>query len=291
MSNTPPTIPEAESESLGQDVGSEHESEWEDDPDLEFFIKMGKKISEKKSMRNVWNNIGPIWMNAADVLAGDSDDEESGGSDRGSTSTTSEELDPSYKPTYRIEDILKCGALWIEADRDIRDSVKMPILTEIYEWLRTKESTGESSVPESESESEPEETAAGRAEPVVTSNLRLLLELPAELLVDIVQLALEHDPYINITISHVNAALRAFAFSFPVLWTTVDNIFPKDHILAHLERSGSSLLHIRVPLVLLAVDMDQGGTKLRSFGDLIQPHLARIASLEITDTDAACEST
>ncbi|KAG9029015.1 hypothetical protein FS837_003669, partial [Tulasnella sp. UAMH 9824] len=187
MSNAPPTLPETESESLGQDVGSERESEWEDDPDLEFFINMGKKISEKKSMRNVWNNIGSIWMNAADVLTAESDDEETGGSDHGSTSTstTSEELDPSYKPVYRIQDILKCGALWIEADREIPDSVKMPILTEIYEWLRTEESTEESFVPESEPEAEPAETATARAEPAVTSNLRLLLELPAELLVDI----------------------------------------------------------------------------------------------------------
>ncbi|KAG9020317.1 hypothetical protein FS837_008345, partial [Tulasnella sp. UAMH 9824] len=64
-----------------------------------------------------------------------------------------------------------------------------------------------------------------------------------------------------------------------------------DQIFTYLERSGSSLLHVRVPLPLLAMDMDQGGNKLRSFGDLVQPHVARIASLEITDTDAAGEST
>ncbi|KIO33503.1 hypothetical protein M407DRAFT_17755 [Tulasnella calospora MUT 4182] len=67
-------------------------------------------------------------------------------------------------------------------------------------------------------------------------------------------------------------------------------MFSKEHILTHLERSGSSLLHVRVPLVILALDGHQGTIKLQSFGEMIQPHVARIASLEIKDTDPAWKS-
>ncbi|KAG8918317.1 hypothetical protein FRC01_001925 [Tulasnella sp. 417] len=239
-------------------------------------------------MRYVWNNIGSTWLDAAKVLAADSDDGEPADSDAGSTSTTFEELDPSYKPVYRIRDILKWGALWIEADSGMLESSREPMLDEIHKWLRSHESPEGSPEPESE----PEGTGEIIDGPAVMSNLRLLLELPAELLLKIVQLASEHDPYINVTISHVNTALRAFTFSFPVLWTVIDLMFSREHIRTHLERSGSSPLHLRVPLVMLdlARDGHQGGTKLQSFGEMIQPHVARIGSLEIQDTHAAWKS-
>lgn len=113
-----------------------------------------------------------------------------------------------------------------------------------------------------------------------------LQDLPSELLAEIVQLALQEDQHIILTMSHVNTTFRDFTLSTPILWTRIDIMFPEKRIEAHLERSRSSLLRVRASLVLLTTGLSQGHTKLESFKRMIQPHTSRIAALEMRYTNA-----
>ncbi|KAG8918318.1 hypothetical protein FRC01_001926 [Tulasnella sp. 417] len=237
-------------------------------PDLELMIQVGSEISSK--LPHIWDSIGTIWLDAQDVLVGRdpevSDDDES----------DSEYEDPSYKPIYKIRDILKWGAVWVENDNVAQASAKDPILTKINNWLNNTESPSDS---------------RQEAIPIITEEAPIIYspsirDLSFEILARIVQLALQGDQHIVITMSHINKTFRTFILSTPILWTTVDIMFPEERVVAHLERSGSAPLRVRASIVLLTTRSSRAVRKLGSFKRMIQPHAARIAALEMRYTNA-----
>ncbi|KAG9043801.1 hypothetical protein FS837_009119 [Tulasnella sp. UAMH 9824] len=255
-------------------VNDKHWLELDDhaEPDLKLLILVGTEIRSK--LPNIWSNIGAVWMDAQDVLTGEVPDED----DRESDSRY--EDDPSYKPVYRIRDILNWGAVWVENDQVAPPSAKDPILTKIYKRLSNIEPLKGSPEP-SERDSILITTEDA---PIIYSPS--LQDLPSELLAETVQLALQEDQHIILTMSRVNRTFRAFILSTPILWTKIDIMFPEKRIKAHLERSGSSLLRVQASLVLLTTARSQGLTKLESFKRMIQPHASRIAALEMRYTNA-----
>lgn len=82
------------------DYDSQSESLSDDDPDLDFLLKIGEEISKK--LPSVWNAIGAVWANAAGVLMGD--DPEILGVDE---SDPAYEEDPLYKPVHGVQYIVK----------------------------------------------------------------------------------------------------------------------------------------------------------------------------------------
>ncbi|KAG8947053.1 hypothetical protein FRC04_011233 [Tulasnella sp. 424] len=256
------------------DYDSQSGSQSDDDPDLDFLLKICEEISAK--VPSVWSANGAIWTNVVSLLMGD--DHEMFGVDE---SDPAYEEDPLYKPVHSVQDIVKWGTVWLENDNTTDASVKDPILHEMYEWLSTKESPRGSP----ELNPEPEETTTITDEPPITYHLGLL-DLPYELLAEVIQLALYEDSHIVMTMSHVGRGLRTFTLSTPSLWTIIDIAFPEERINAYLEQSGSCPLRVRASLVFLTTDWLKGTSKLVGFRAMIQPHATRIASLEMRYTNA-----
>ncbi|KAG9033224.1 hypothetical protein FS837_002529, partial [Tulasnella sp. UAMH 9824] len=67
---------------------------------------------------------------------------------------------------------------------------------------------------------------------------------PAEILLEIVQLAQASNPHVHITLSHVDASLRAFVNLTPLLWSRVDFSYPMPVVHVNLERSADTLLKV-----------------------------------------------
>lgn len=74
----------------------------DDSPDLAFLLKIARVISNE--MPSVWDNIGPIWTYTTDALV---DDDPETRDDYRSDSADCHEEDPSYKPDYRVRDVVK----------------------------------------------------------------------------------------------------------------------------------------------------------------------------------------
>ncbi|KAG9043800.1 hypothetical protein FS837_009118 [Tulasnella sp. UAMH 9824] len=236
---------ESENEDLSE-VDSQYGPSRDDDTsqDLEFLIEIGGEICTR--LPHIWESIGAVWTHATDVLIGqDPEKFDENESDPGY------EEDPSYKPIYRVQDIIK--------------------------WLSTKESPRGS----------PEPTELERIiEKPTTVYSVALQDLPPELIVEIIQLALKDDPHAVITISHLNKAFRTLSLSIPGLWTEIDIMFHEERVSAHLERSGSSPLRVRASLSLLTMPGPSGATKLIDFIGAIKPYSSRISSLEMRYTNA-----
>ncbi|KAG8947054.1 hypothetical protein FRC04_011234 [Tulasnella sp. 424] len=201
-----------------------------------------------RASRYVWNNIGSNWNHAKGVLRGENPELQA---DQDESDSTYEE-DPSYTPVYRF--------FRLSRKESLRDSPEPSL--------------------------EPEPISIITDKPAITYHMGLL-DLPYELLAGIIQLVLQEDPHVNMTMSHVNSALRSLTLSASSLWTTIDIMFPNERIQAHLERSGSSLLQVRASLVFLTTGSAHAMRKLDSFKDMIKPHAARIASLEMRYANAA----
>ncbi|KIO33505.1 hypothetical protein M407DRAFT_17757 [Tulasnella calospora MUT 4182] len=243
-------------------------------PDVVVLSALGAEISTK--FPHIWNSVGPVWANAMLVLMGH--DSEKSDEDE---SDSAYEKDHSYKPVYRARDLVKWLAVWLENDNVVEASVRDLLLSKIHEWLDATE--------------EPEDllerllavksTYVEPEKPPIIYNLGVL-DLPSELIVDIIQLALQDDPHIVTTLSHVNSAFRTFTLSTPTLWTAIDIMFHENRISAHLERSRSAPLRVRASLTLLTMTRPQGLTKLATLIKMIRQHTSRIACLEMLYTNS-----
>ncbi|KAG8924141.1 hypothetical protein FRC00_005433 [Tulasnella sp. 408] len=229
------------------------------DKDQFVLNTLGAEISTK--LPHVWNRVGPVWKNAMLVMT--SRDSEESAEDE-SDSTDGE--DQSYKPVYRVRNLVKWLVVWLENDNvaEALDATADP--QDILEQPRRVKPTN-----------------AQQQEPSTISGVGFS-DLPPELVVYIAQLALEDDPHIATTLSHLNSAFRICTLSTPSLWTVIDIKFPEKQIAAHLERSGSAFLRVRASLILLTKLKFLGMGKLDNFVKMIRPHSARISSLEMLYT-------
>ncbi|KAG8912380.1 hypothetical protein FRC00_004642 [Tulasnella sp. 408] len=119
--------------------------------------------------------------------------------------------------------------------------------------------------------------------------------LPPEILVEIALLAQASDPYAHITLSHVDASLRALVNSTPLLWSRIDFLYPSHLVHRFLERSGDVLLKATAlpPLhndhpVLEDVKGDENKS-LKEFLRALRPHRHRIHSLRLRCNDLTFE--
>lgn len=97
----------SEPESMNQGIPDEPQSRsrldnHNHDPDLAFLLRIGRLIGT--NLPSVWNDIGPIWKYATDVLLGA--DPEMRDEDMADSADDHEE-DPSYKQIYRAQDLVK----------------------------------------------------------------------------------------------------------------------------------------------------------------------------------------
>ncbi|KAG9016376.1 hypothetical protein FRB90_003085 [Tulasnella sp. 427] len=195
-----------------------------------------------------------------------------------------DDSDPDYKPLYSIRNLLKWIVSWVESyDIGAEPSVKEPILKEIYEWLNVIEVMGR------ELNTEPEGSDSGSFATTssdVVFYSPSLLDLPPELLLEVVQLAMHCDSHIVVAISHINRSFRNFALSTSMLWTSIDIMFPQTRVLAYLKRSGASPLRIQASLVMLTLRSAAGSLRLGWFEEIIRPHADRILSLEMRYTNS-----
>ncbi|KAG8957306.1 hypothetical protein FRC00_004174, partial [Tulasnella sp. 408] len=242
------------------------------DKDQFVLNTLGAEISKK--LPHVWNMVGPVWKNAMLVMTS-RDSEESAEDESDST----EEEDQSYKPVYRVRNLVKWLAVWLENDNVAEAWVRDPLLYHIHYWLDA--TADPQDILEQPRRVKP--TNAQQQEPPTISGVGFS-DLPPELVVYIAQLALEDDPHIATTLSHLNSAFRICTLSTPSLWTVIDIKFPKKQIAAHLERSGSAFLRVRASLILLTKLKFLGMGKLDNFVEMIRPHSARISSLEMLYT-------
>ncbi|KAG8923993.1 hypothetical protein FRC00_005627, partial [Tulasnella sp. 408] len=310
---------ESENEDIVSEVDSQRGLSIDDDTyqDLEFLTEVGGEISTR--VPHIWESIGAVWTHATDVLIGqDPEKFDENESDPGY------EEDPSYKPIYRVRDIIKwyrisvsnflffincvCtlswrilprGAVWVENDNVAEASLKDPILNKIYEWqvgwkafinLELQIYSFSSRLSTKESPRGSPEPTEREGTPTITEKLSTvysvaLQDLPPELIIEIIQLALKDDPHVVVTISHLSRAFRALALSTPGLWTEVDIMFHEDRVSAHLERSELSPLRVRASLSLLAMPGPSGMRKLTVFIGRIKLQATRIASLEMRYTN------
>ncbi|KIO27550.1 hypothetical protein M407DRAFT_23236 [Tulasnella calospora MUT 4182] len=118
--------------------------------------------------------------------------------------------------------------------------------------------------------------------------------LPPEILVEIALLAQASNPHAHIALSHVDARLRAFVNSTPLLWSRVDFLYPLRVVDCYLERSTDNLLRVMAlpPLhvssahnpVLQDLKADENN-KLKEFLGALCPHRHRILSLRLRSDD------
>ncbi|KAG8898521.1 hypothetical protein FRC00_002692 [Tulasnella sp. 408] len=118
--------------------------------------------------------------------------------------------------------------------------------------------------------------------------------LPPEILLEIVLLAQASNPHVHITLSHVDASLRAFVNSTPLLWSRVDFFYPMPVVHIYLERSADTLLRVTALPPLhngLAHHPYLGDFKRDEYNKMMQffralrPHRHRIVSLRLCSSD------
>lgn len=119
--------------------------------------------------------------------------------------------------------------------------------------------------------------------------------LPPEILVEIALLAQTSDPYAHITLSHVDASLRALVNSAPLLWSRIDFLYPSHLVHRFLERSADVLLKVTAlpPIhndhpVLQDVQRNENKS-LKEFMRALRPHRHRIHSLRLRCNDLTFE--
>ncbi|KAG8944586.1 hypothetical protein FRC04_001709 [Tulasnella sp. 424] len=121
-----------------------------------------------------------------------------------------------------------------------------------------------------------------------------LQHLPPEVLTEIALAAQAFDPHVHITLSHVDASLRAFVKSTPLLWACVDFLYPLHLVYLYLERSADVPLRVTMlsPLhnvssanpLLEDVTLDEKKRVKQVMGALY-PHRHRILSLRLRCDD------
>ncbi|KIO27530.1 hypothetical protein M407DRAFT_23219, partial [Tulasnella calospora MUT 4182] len=118
--------------------------------------------------------------------------------------------------------------------------------------------------------------------------------LPSEILVEIVLLAQASNPHTHITLSHVDASLRAFVNSTPLLWSRIDFWYPLPAVHVYLERSADTLLKVTAlpPLYnnsayhrFLEDFKRDEYYKIVQFFSALRPHRHRILSLRLRSDD------
>ncbi|KAG8911804.1 hypothetical protein FRC00_005792 [Tulasnella sp. 408] len=118
--------------------------------------------------------------------------------------------------------------------------------------------------------------------------------LPPEILLEIVLLAQASNPHVHITLSHVDASLRAFVNSTPLLWSRVDFFYPMPVVHVYIERSADTLLKVTALPPLhngLAHHPYLGDFKRDEYNKMMQffralrPHRHRIVSLRLCSSD------
>ncbi|KAG8938433.1 hypothetical protein FRC00_000154, partial [Tulasnella sp. 408] len=123
--------------------------------------------------------------------------------------------------------------------------------------------------------------------------------LPPEILIEITLLAQASDPHVHITLSHVDASLRAFVNSTPLLWSRVDFLYPSHLVRRYLERSADVLLKVTAlpPLhngcahhPVLEDIKSYENQRLKEFMHALRPHRHRIHSLRLRCDELAYEA-
>ncbi|KIO27551.1 hypothetical protein M407DRAFT_23237 [Tulasnella calospora MUT 4182] len=118
--------------------------------------------------------------------------------------------------------------------------------------------------------------------------------LPREILVEIVLLAQGSNPHTHITLSHVDASLRAFVNLTPLLWSRVDFLYPMPVVHVYLERSAETLLKVTAlpppnngfaDHPLLEDGSRDEYSKMKQFFRALRHHRHRIVSLRLRFDD------
>ncbi|KIO27556.1 hypothetical protein M407DRAFT_23242 [Tulasnella calospora MUT 4182] len=121
-----------------------------------------------------------------------------------------------------------------------------------------------------------------------------LQNLPPEILIEIALLVQAANPHAHITLSHVDASLRAFVNSTPLLWSRVNFLYPLHMVYCYLERSADVLLRVTAlpPLHVSSAynpvlkDVKEAeNNKLKEFLCALRPHRHRILSLRLRSDD------
>lgn len=170
-------------------------------------------------------------------------------------------------------------------------------MASVAQWADgISESSEAESVPESDSSdppSQPDEQIPAAASITVigaSSATTRFLDLPPELLGDILLLARHDDYSIATTFSHINTACREFALNTPMLWSSINitQYSLKRHKL-HLSRSADSPLTVRWAPYYSADQLhwenDHRKEHAETVMTLLSPHCARIRSFNMSIWD------
>ncbi|KAG8975440.1 hypothetical protein FRC05_005770 [Tulasnella sp. 425] len=118
-----------------------------------------------------------------------------------------------------------------------------------------------------------------------------LQHLPPEVLVEILLFAQAADPHVHITLSHVNAYLRTFVNSTPLLWAHVDFLYPLHLVHLYFKRSADVLLRVVVlppyqnaSRFLKDVTANEN-RRVMQFMRALYPHRHRVLSLRLRCRD------
>ncbi|KIO27549.1 hypothetical protein M407DRAFT_23235 [Tulasnella calospora MUT 4182] len=121
-----------------------------------------------------------------------------------------------------------------------------------------------------------------------------LQHLPSEIVVEIASLAQVANPHAHITLSHVDASLRAVVNSTPLLWSRIDFLYPLNTVYCYLKHSADVRLRVTAlpPLnvgsaynpLLQDVRKDENN-RLKAFLRALLPHRHRILSLRLRSDD------
>ncbi|KAG8944585.1 hypothetical protein FRC04_001708 [Tulasnella sp. 424] len=117
-----------------------------------------------------------------------------------------------------------------------------------------------------------------------------LQHLPPEVLTEIALAAQAFDPHVHITLSHVDASLRAFVKSTPLLWTRVDFLYPLHLVHLYFDRSADVPLRVTMLLPLQNSPHDcpflndvepTENKRMKQFMRALYPHRYRVLSLRL----------
>ncbi|KAG9016377.1 hypothetical protein FRB90_003086 [Tulasnella sp. 427] len=279
MSSPNPGMMNGEQEPLVQIESGHHSKPQDITIELSKFPPLDRIRSRlSETLPNAWKKIGDSWDDAI------KDFTDPHGSSRWMIEPGDDYADHNYKPYISVERLLKWTASWVVwYEVEAEQAVKDPILADIHECLEVLGEPGIGSESGSEQHELDISGSAGNTTIAYSTNF---VDLPPELLTEIIQSTMHHDLNIAIAISHVNRALRAFALCTPLLWTFIDIMLPKSRLIEHLKRSEPAPIHVQASLVMLTLGSEAGLTRLAWFAETIRPHAARIASLEMSYTNA-----
>lgn len=100
-----------------------------------------------------------------------------------------------------------------------------------------------------------------------------------EVISHILFLARLGDQNVSFTLSQVNTHLRDIIIATPLLWNSLDIMYPENRTALHLERSAG--VHLNVSMSLApSVAVADGKTRLASFASRLSPHYHRIRRLD-----------